>query len=221
MAITVILIAVLGAIAIWWLSRQRLAAKPWLEVGVLDESVGRGRPPLPAATIGLGVFLAVVTSLFALLVSAYSMRMRMGDWQPLPIPWLLWVNTGVLLASSAALFWAQLSVRRGRLAGVRDGLLAGGATALLFLVGQFLVFRKLSDAGFYLAGNPASSFFYLITSVHGLHLLGGMAALARTAVKVQRRVDLGRLSLAVNLCAVYWHFLLLVWLGLFVLLLRT
>jgi len=221
MAITLVLIATLAAIAIWWLSRQRLTAKPWLETGVIEEPGGRDRRPLPAAKVGLGVFLAVVAALFALLASAYAMRMRMGDWQSLPTPWLLWFNTGVLVASSAALVRAQFAARRGRIDAARDGLLAGGATALLFLAGQLLAFRELSEAGFYLASNPASAFFYLMTTVHGLHLLGGLVALGRTTIRVHRRVDLGRLPLAVDLCAVYWHFLLLVWLALFALLLRS
>jgi cytochrome c oxidase subunit III len=85
----------IGAIVAWWLSQQRLMAKPWLEVGAIDEVPDTGASSLPAAMIGLGVFLAVVSSLFALFISAYFMRMQVADWVQLPAPKLLWFNTGV------------------------------------------------------------------------------------------------------------------------------
>ena len=89
----------IGAIVAWWLSHQRLMAKPWLEVGAIGEVAVPGPSSLPAATIGLGVFLAVVSSLFALFISAYFMRMQVADWAQLPVPMLLWFNTGVLILS--------------------------------------------------------------------------------------------------------------------------
>ena len=172
---------VLAAIVAWWLSKQRITAKPWLEAGPIGDT---GASPLPAAKIGLGVFLAVVGSLFALLISAYSMRMEMGEWRPAPAPKLLWLNTGVLILSSGALHWAQVAARRGKTDAVRAGLLAGGVFALAFLAGQLLAWRQLDAAGYYLTTNPAAAFFYLITGVHGLHLLGGLVALGRTMDKV-------------------------------------
>ena len=71
--------------------------------------------------------------------------------------------------------------------GVRAGLLVGGAFAFMFLVGQLLAWRQLDAAGYFLPANPANAFFYLITGVHGVHVLGGLVALGRTAVKVWRR----------------------------------
>ena len=75
--------------------------------------------------------------------------------------------------------------------GVRDGLLAGGVLALAFLAGQLLAWRQLDAAGYFLASNPANSFFYLLTAVHGLHVLGGLVALARATAKVWRGLDVG------------------------------
>ena len=138
---------------------------------------GRGRAACRTAKIGLGVFLAVAGSLFALFSSAYLMRMHMGtDWRRCRCRALLWLNTGVLVASSVALHRAQVAARRGRMDGVRDGLLAGGVLALAFLAGQLLAWRQLDAAGYFLASNPANSFFYLLTAVHGLHVLGGLVA---------------------------------------------
>jgi cytochrome c oxidase subunit 3 len=160
----------------------------------------------------LGVFLAVVGSLFALFISAYSMRMTMMDWRALPIPRLLWFNTAVLVLSSVALQGAQVAARRNDMNGVIVGLCAGGASAVTFLVGQLLAWRELSIAGYFLASNPANSFFYLITAVHGLHLMGGLVALGRTTAKVWHGAPVTEVRLSVELCAIYWHFLLLVWL---------
>jgi cytochrome c oxidase subunit 3 len=172
---------------------------------------------LPAATIGLGVFLAVVSSLFALFISAYLMRMQVADWAELPSPKLLWFNTGVLILSSVALQYAQVAARRGRIVDVGDGLIAGGLFAFTFLVGQLLAWHQLNAAGYFLSANPANAFFYLLTGVHGLHLLGGLVALARAIDKVWRG-KLGQVRLSVQLCAIYWHFLLALWFVLFTLL---
>ena len=220
MSITILfLLAPIGAIIAWWLSRQRLMAKPWLEVGAIDDFPGTGASSLPAATLGLGVFLAVVSSLFALFISAYFMRMQVADWVQMPAPKVLWFNTGVLILSSVALQYAQVAARRGRMEGVRDGLIAGGFFAYTFLVGQLLAWQQLKAAGYFLAANPANSFFYLLTGLHGLHLLGGLVALVLTIDKVLwRGCELGQVRLSVKLCAVYWHYLLLLWLVLFTLL---
>src|SRR5262252_7841248 len=113
-------------------------SKPWLEVGAIDDFPGTGALSLPAATIGLGVFLAVVSSLFALFISAYLMRMQVTDWAQMPAPQLLWFNTGVLILSSVALQYAQVAARSGWIEGVGDGLLVGGLFAVTFLVGQLL-----------------------------------------------------------------------------------
>ena len=219
MSITILFVlAPIGAIVAWWLSRQRLTAKPWLEVGAIDDFPGTGASSLPAATIGLGVFLAVVSSLFALFISAYFMRMQVADWAQMPAPKVLWFNTGVLILSSVALQYAQVAARRGRMEDVGYGLTAGGLFTLTFLAGQLFAWQQLNAAGYFLAANPANAFFYLFTGLHGLHLLGGIVALALTVDKVWRGVEVKQVRLSVQLCAVYWHFLLALWLVLFSLL---
>jgi cytochrome c oxidase subunit 3 len=212
MSAIILFMAGIAAIAGWWLSQQRLAAKPWLEEGVRFDLREDSTSSLPPAKLGLGVFLAVVGSLFALFISAYTMRMNMVDWRALPVPRLLWFNTGVLVLSSAALQWAHMAARRNDIDGVIVGLCAGGASAVTFLVGQLLAWQQLRVAGYFLASNPANSFFYLITAVHGLHLMGGLVAVGRTTAKVWRGAEVTQVRLRVELCAIYWHFLLLVWL---------
>jgi cytochrome c oxidase subunit III len=208
----VLFIATIAAIAGWWLSQQRLAAKPWLEQGIAVDLRGDLGSSVPAAKIGLGVFLAVVGSLFALLISAYSMRTTMVDWRELPLPRLVWFNTGVLVISSVALQWALMAARHDDHEGLIAGLLVGAASAVMFLIGQLVVWQQLNVAGYVMASNPANSFFYLITALHGLHVTGGLVALGRATVKLWRGAPMTQMRLSVELCTIYWHFLLLVWL---------
>jgi cytochrome c oxidase subunit III len=218
MTIIVVFLAIVGAVAAWWLSSQRLASKPWLEQGVIGDTTGADASSPLVAKIGLGLFLVVAGVLFALFISAYSMRLQMADWWPLPVPRVLWVNTGLLIASSLALEWTKAAARRADRERMQAGLLAGGGFAIAFLVGQLLAWRQLSAEGYFLASNPANSFFYLITGLHGLHVLGGLVALARTIVRARRTTDTDKVRLGIELCAIYWHFLLFVWLVLFALL---
>lgn len=212
MSAIILFLAVLAMIAGWWLSQQRLTAKPWLEEGSAGDFPGGDSMTWPAAKVGLGVFLAVASALFVLFISAYAMRMSVVDWRPLPVPRLLWVNTGVLVLSSVALQWSYVAAGRHDTESVKIGLLAGGASAVIFLAGQLLAWQRLGAAGYFVASNPANSFFYLLTAVHGLHLTGGLVALGRTSAKVWRGAEIAEMRLSVELCAIYWHFLLLVWL---------
>ncbi|MBZ9659628.1 cytochrome c oxidase subunit 3 [Mesorhizobium sp. ESP-6-4] len=215
MSVILVFMLVIAGFAGWWLSHQRLTAKPWLEQGVVGDVVGFDRSSLPTAKIGLGVFLAVVGCLFSLFTSAYFMRMGLSDWRPLPLPRLLWLNTGVLALSSVALQCAVVAARRGQADMVRLGLATAALTALAFLAGQLMAWRQLTENGYLLASNPANSFFYLITAMHGLHILGGLVGLGRTSAGAWNGTRRERLRLSVELCAMYWHFLLFVWLCIF------
>jgi len=217
MSVVVVFLLVIAGISAWWLSRQRLLSKPWLEQGAPDLLDGP-EATIPTQKIGLGVFLAVVGCLFALFASAYFMRMEVSDWRAMPLPRILWVNTGILVLSSVALQIAVVASRRDQLDTTRLALVTGGLTALIFLAGQLLAWRDLTDSGYPLDANPANSFFYLLTAMHGLHIVGGLVALARTTYKAWGAAPRERLQLSVELCAMYWHFLLFIWLAIFVLL---
>ncbi|PDT00968.1 cytochrome-c oxidase [Rhizobium chutanense] len=220
MSVVLIFLAAIAAIMIWWLAGQRLTSKPWLETGsvLLPDHHGTERAPLPAVKIGLFVFLGVVGALFSLAVSAYFMRAASADWWGMPIPRLLWVNTAALALSSAALQWAKREARHGRMESLRPALATGLALAVFFLAGQIQAWRELVAAGYVLADNPANSFFYMLTGLHGLHILGGLAVLAHTTVKAfAADIAPERLSLSVDLSAIYSHFMLAVWLLLFAL----
>jgi cytochrome c oxidase subunit 3 len=216
-SIIILFLAVIAVIAGWWLSQQQLMTKPWLDVGSIGDLPAWNGSTVPPAKVGLGLFLAVAGCLFALLASAYFMRIDIGPTngvvlRTMPTPRLLWLNTGVLVVSSVALQCAQIAARHDHKDAMRDGLILGGVSALVFLGGQFLVWRQLVDAGYFAASNPANAFFYLLTGVHGLHVAGGLVALGRTFGKVWGGVTVEQLRLSVWLCTAYWHFLLLVWL---------
>jgi cytochrome c oxidase subunit 3 len=226
--LTVMVIAMLTAVTVWWLLIQRLQEKPWAKKGVIPTSQEGVTSSAPK--VGLWVFLAVVSSLFGLFASAYVMRMGghggLVSWQPVDEPGILWINTVVLVFASGALQIARNRTDTTDFAGVRGYFAAGGALTVLFLAGQILAWRQLQQAGNYGPGNPAFSFFILLTAAHGLHLVGGLFVLARAARRIWRFdpanvVERTKLRLSVQLCTLYWHWLLVIWLGLFALLLST
>ena len=207
MSVIVVFLLVLAGLAGWWLSRQGLMSKPWLEQGGhLDEE-----PSLPAEKIALVVFLAVVGALFALFASAYFMRMEFADWRPMPMPRILWLNTGMLVLASVALQCALSASRQHDVDTLRLSLATAAVASLGFLGGQVTAWRELVASGYLLSGSPANAFFYLLTAVHGLHLAGGLVACARTVGQLDAQEGDERAMRNVRLCAIYWHFLLLIW----------
>ncbi|MFY9726156.1 MAG: cytochrome c oxidase subunit 3 [Bryobacteraceae bacterium] len=172
-----------------------------------------------ASFIGLFLLLAATGMVFAALSMAFWMRQSTSDdWVSMHKPPLLWVNTAVLLASSAVLDRARVALKQGR----RDSFNFWwtGATALgvVFLIGQGIVWHQLSSAGVFIASSPTSSFFYLLTAAHAAHLLGGLGALVYVDVQALR-LRLGPAKrTAIDVTAVFWHFLDGAWLYLMVLL---
>lgn len=228
MTIPLLVLLAIMAVVVWWLWRQTINVRPWDAGSPIDHAPGQQTQTqtlsLPPAKVGLGVFLAVATSLFALLISAYFMRMMAADWTTLAVPKVLWLNTGVLILASVAMQRTQTAARRQQIDRVKNGLIAAGVFSFVFLAGQLAAWQQLNAAGYFAAASPANAFFYLLTALHGLHLLGGLWVWRRTTGKVFRGVECvenGQVRLSVELCTVYWHYLLLVWLVLFALLLHA
>lgn len=218
MIMTAIFMSLLAAIAAWWLANQDLASKPWLEQGVIGDVREPDERKGAAARVGLWFFLAVAGSLFAILASAYVMRMESPDWRSPPVPNLLWANTGALIVSSVALQFSVFAARRGDARRAQIWLLSGGAATFAFVCGQLLAWRQFAEQGYFLASNPGNSFFYLLTGLHGAHVVGGLAALAIVIGKAQSGGIEKPTQTGIELCARYWHFLLFVWLILFAIL---
>ena len=156
-----------------------------------------------ALSIGLWVFMGVVTTLFGLFMTAYVMRLAGGDSVVIALPPQLWLSTALLVLASV-LMQRAVTAPHARVLFVRAGL-----CALAFLAAQCWAWLSLQAAHVVVAGNPAASFFYLLTALHGLHVGGGLVAWAATL----RSPDPPRWRIA--LCARYWHLLLGVWLVLY------
>ncbi len=173
----------------------------------------------------LGAWAGVgsILMLFVALTSAYIVRSASADdWHRIAMPKVLWLSTALILASSISIEAARRSLRSNNNAAYwryLSGTLVLGAA---FVASQLVAWRQLVRQGIYLASNPYSSFFYLFTAAHGVHLLGGLIALifllARTTRKrVTLEGELRRVG-AADAASIYWHFLDALWIGLFLLL---
>jgi cytochrome c oxidase subunit 3 len=153
--------------------------------------------------------------LFIAFTTAYVARRQEAGWMPLVIPPVLWLNTAVLLASSGTLEWTRWRLGRGDAASLRQGLGWTAALGGVFVIGQYAAWRDLAAQGIYITSNPHSSFFFLLTGAHGLHLLGGLGALAVVLVRAYGNRYTPERATGLNVFALYWHFMDALWLYLF------
>lgn len=172
----------------------------------------RRRPE--AASVALWMFMAVVTSLFSLFIVAYGLRMDSTDWHPIAMPWQVWMSTALLLAGGIAMSRAARLAARGARIPALQWLAGGGAAALAFVASQAWAWSALHAAAVAATGQPAASFFYLLTGMHALHVAGGVVAWLAVAMAARHGLAAGRLPLRIRLLARYWHFMLAVWLAL-------
>src|SRR5690349_1845024 len=149
-----------------------------------DDVGGQPGASLRASLTGLFVLLTATTMIFAAFTSAFWVRRGLSnDWRPTTLPPILWVNTGVLLVSSAMLEIARRSLKAGKRSEFNRYWTIGTGLGILFLLGQALAWRQLNDAGVFIATNPSSSFFYVLTAAHAVHVIGGISALTYVDVK--------------------------------------
>lgn len=208
--------------------------------GRLDQTSADFAARLRRARLGLIVGLTGIVMIFVSYSSAYVVRKGLPtldpetgtlvhDWLPLRLPNFLLVNTLVLLVSTVTMELARRQAAREALAtGISKSFVATTSTSrpetqgmpwlavtgvlgLSFLAGQWLVWRELAASGFYVSTSPSSSFFYLLTGTHGIHLLGGiLALLAASAASLLRQPAESR-AVAVDITAWYWHFMTFLW----------
>jgi len=183
-----------------------------------DNYSGAASVPQRTYVTGMMIALGGILMFFMALVSAWIVRKGFpnSDWQPLGIPRVLWLNTLILAASSLALTRSRRCLLAGRDDEFRHWWGVTTILGVFFVAGQLLAWRQLVARGVLLATNSSSSFFYVFTAAHGLHLLGGIAALLVVAFRPPRRLTL---DTATEVVAMYWHFMGGLWLCLFVLLL--
>jgi cytochrome c oxidase subunit 3 len=202
----------------WW---KNITAKPWEHAGEMDGLHGEVVVVRSAGQTGLWLFLAVVSSMFLLFIVSYYTRSQFPDWEKLTDPNILWVNTGLLLLASVALQLASNAAKRDAASTLRNALIASSLLTVAFVGGQLVAWEQLISAGYYVQGNPSTAFFYLVTGLHAIHLLGGLWYMLLVVIRLNRKQQHEKALKSVALCATYWHYLLLVWLVLFALLLRT
>lgn len=173
--------------------------------------------------VGMWVALASILMLFVALTSAYIVRQlpKAGgpnDWVPIDMPWALWVNTAVILTSSITMEFARRSLKGSDYNRFNRWIVITTLLGIAFLIGQIVAWRQLAAQGFYVSTNPHSSFVYLLTSLHAVHLLGGVIALGAVTVAALRlRIGMKKRAV-VDVTALYWHFMDGLWVYLFLLL---
>lgn len=173
--------------------------------------------------IGMWVALAGVMMMFTALSSAYIVRAAgASDWIPIAMPRVLWISTALILISSVTFELARKALKRDDQQAYARLLLVTVVLGLGFLGTQLLAWRQLVSQGVYLSSNPHSAFFYLLTALHGVHLLGGILAVDYLLLHAWRRRNAdqigSRRKAAAGAVSLYWHFMDGLWIYLFLLL---
>ncbi len=184
---------------------------------------GTGRDWTPDRyRIGMWVALASILMMFTALTSAYIVRAGLSDdWQPIAMPPFILLSTGLIIAGSITFEVARMFLKRGREEAYKIFLSVTLLLGFGFLVAQLLAWRQLVAQGIYLVTNPHSSFFYLLTGLHGVHILGGLLALTYLLLRAWRKRRWGehdaeaKRSTATDVVAIYWHFMDGLWIYLF------
>jgi cytochrome c oxidase subunit 3 len=190
----------------------------------IEHGWGGGGSPGPlgsgrrTAFVGLFLLVAATAMVFAAFTVAFVMRRDLtNDWANVPRLPILWVNTAVLLVSSVVLDRARHALKAGNRSQFNTTWTVATVLGILFLVGQAFAWRELWERGIYVASTPGSAFFFVLTGAHAFHLFGGVAAMVYVDVQALR-LRLGPAKrTAIDVTAIYWHFLDAVWLYLMVL----
>lgn len=207
-----------------------LTEKSWLDQTLPTTDYGTfTQRDFLSKRIALWLFIAMVTVIFSLFIVTFLTHSQYPDfaalagapWRPLGDTSQLWISTGLLVASSVLMQLALTMTKAQRPGYSLAFLIAAGLMALQFLLSQAVLWQQLSGMGYGIRSNPASSYFFLFTGIHGLHLLGGVAVLIRPLSLMWRSSTTERITGSLRLCALYWHYLLGIWLLLFLFLTRS
>jgi cytochrome c oxidase subunit III len=185
-----------------------------------DSGKRRGPQQPSSRRYATAIVIAIVSIVmfFMAMASAYIyLRATSNRWVPLHLPWIIWVNTALLLLSSGVMEFARRRLALADVAQFRSLWTAATTLGALFLVGQLVAWRQFVLAGFYVSTNQASSFFYIFTGLHGLHLLGGICALLYVSFRKFEKAKVSR-AVAAEVASYYWHFMDGLWIFLLALL---
>ena len=200
---------------------KNVTVKPWERKGVIGGLEPEGAFDSPNEKVALSIFLVVASVVFSLFTVGYILRMELPDWRPLSEPAQLWFNTALLVISSILFQWARNITKGDGEKNVRIAFYGAGVFAILFIVGQLITWNSLQSAGYFIVSNPANAFYYLMTGLHAVHLLGGLWVWSKSSISLLSGREPKDIKLSIELCTLYWHFLLIVWLVLFALLSNT
>ena len=200
-----------------------LSEKPWeASQAAIDNKHDGKTLDLSKAKLGVRTIMVVSTVIFSLFVVSYSDRMLVHDWRSLSEPWLLWINTVILIITSFVFHKTKVLSDKNEFEKAKNYLLLVGFLTFAFITGQLLVWQYYVNLGQYASTNPANAFFYLLTALHGVHVLGGLFFWGRATTKLfTKNYNILKIKQAIELCAIYWHFLLIVWFILFGLMIAT
>lgn len=163
----------------------------------------------------LWLFIVSIIMLFAAMTSAYLVRRAEGNWLEYEIPTVFTYSSVVLVLSSLTMHWAYLSAKKDNFVGLRTGITITFALGMAFLYMQFQGWVDLVNQKVFFVGNPAGSFMYIFTGLHGFHLISGLTVLVFALVGAFRLRIHGKSLNQLEIAATYWHFLDILWLYLF------
>ena len=179
---------------------------------------GPQRPSSRRYATAIVIAIVSIVMFFMAMASAYIyLRANSNRWVPLHLPWIIWVNTALLLLSSGVMELARRRLALADVAQFRRLWAVATTLGVLFLIGQLVAWRQFVLAGFYVSTNQASSFFYIFTGLHGLHLLGGICALLYVSFRKFEKAKVSR-AVAAEVASYYWHFMDGLWIFLLALL---
>ena len=202
---------------------ELIRQKPWeASQAALDNEHDGKTLNVSKAKLGVRTIMVVSTVIFSLFVVSYSDRMLVHDWKSLSQPWLLWLNTGILILTSVVFHKTKTLVDNNEFEKTKNALFVVGFLTFAFITGQLLVWQHFVNLGEYASSNPANAFFYVLTALHGLHVLGGLYFWTKVTTQIfKNNYKISKIKHNIELCAIYWHFLLIVWIVLFGLMVAT
>ncbi len=161
------------------------------------------------------LFLVSVVMIFISLSSAYIVKKSVGDWLYIDFPPLFQATTAIIILSSVSMHFAYISAKRNNIKNIRIGLAVTAVLAIVFVIGQFQAWGQLVDGGYHFVGNPASSFIYVFTGLHIVHLFGAIVFLLIVLNKAFKYKVHSKSMVRIEMCTTFWHFLGGLWLYLY------
>ncbi|GAA4836674.1 cytochrome c oxidase subunit 3 [Algivirga pacifica] len=161
------------------------------------------------------LFIVSITMIFAAFTSAYIVRQAEGNWFEFELPMVFYYSTAVIVASSATMFWAMRSAKKDNFSNLKIAIVITAILGAIFLVLQVIGWQHLVEVSAYFVGNPSGSFVYVITGVHGLHVVSAVVYLFVILFAVFKMEIHSKALVRLEMCATYWHFLDILWVYLF------